>query len=91
MLSKVRSIVACYLPGMSDAQCRIHSQRHTCNGKDHLCPTYQLHMNKSPNNGYETLVVTLTKHITAGPHRHPYFARLTLDQEGKILKLAISR
>lgn len=91
MLSKVRSIVANYLPGMSDAQCRIHTQRQSCNGMDHLCPTYQLQMSKSPNNGDETLVVTLAKHISAGPHRHPYFARLTLDREGKILKLAISR
>ena len=91
MLSKVRSIVSSYLPGMSDAVCRIHPQRHACNGTDHMCPTHQLNMNKAPLRVQSTLVVTLSKQVLDGQRHHPHFARLTLDENGKILKLAVSR
>jgi hypothetical protein len=91
MMSKVRSIVSSYLPGMSDAICRIHPQRHACNGMDHMCPTHQLSMNKVPLGAQPTLVVTLSKQVPDGQRHHPHFARLTLDEQGKILKLAVSR
>jgi hypothetical protein len=91
VLSKVRSIVSSYLPGMSDAVCRIHPQRYTCNGMDHMCPTHQLSMNKVPQRIQSTLVVTLSKQVPDGKHHHPHFARLTLDENGTILKLAVSR
>jgi tetratricopeptide (TPR) repeat protein len=91
MLSKVRSIVASYLPGMSDAVCRIHPQRHVCDGSDHMCPSHQLSMNKVPQGTQSTLVVTLSKQIPDGQRHHSHFARLTLDENGKILKLAVSR
>lgn len=91
MMSKVRSIVSSYLPGMSDAICRIHPQRHACNGTDHNCPTHQLSMNKIPQGAQPTLVVTLSKQVPDGQRHHPHFARLTLDEQGKILKLAVSR
>jgi tetratricopeptide (TPR) repeat protein len=91
MLSKVRSIVSSYLPGMSDAICRIHPQRHVCNGEDHVCPTHQLSINKAPHSAQSTLVVTLSKQVPDGQRHHPHFARLTLDENGKILKLAVSR
>ncbi|NIM92631.1 MAG: hypothetical protein GTO18_02810 [Anaerolineales bacterium] len=91
MLNKVRSIVTSYLPGMSDAQCKIHHQRHECDGTDHLCPTHQLNMSKAPRNSQPTVVVTFSKHIAAGDRSHPHFARLTMDDQGKVLKLAVSR
>jgi len=91
MLSKVRSIVSSYLPGMTDAICKIHPQRCSCNGLDHACPTHQLHMDKSPQDAQSTLVVILSKNVLDGRHHHPHFARLTLDADGKILKLAVSR
>jgi tetratricopeptide (TPR) repeat protein len=91
MMSKVRSIVSSYLPGMSDAVCRIHPQRHACNGTDHTCPTHQLSMNKVPMGAQPTLVVTLSKDVPDGHHHHSHFAQLTLDEQGKILKLAVSR
>jgi len=91
MLSKVRSIVTSYLPGMSDAVCKIHPQRHACNGSDHACPTHQLNMTKIPLGAHPTLVVTFSKKVPDGKRQHPHFARLTLDEQGKILKLAVSR
>jgi len=91
MLSKVRSIVTSYLPGMADAVCKIHPQMPACIGSDHACPTHQLNMTKTTRSAQSTFVVTLSKQIPDGKRRHPHFARLTLDEQGKILKLAVSR
>jgi hypothetical protein len=37
------------------------------------------------------MVITLSKKIPDGKRQHPHFARLTLDPEGKVMKLAVSR
>jgi len=91
VLEKVRSIVADYLPGMTDASCKFHPQKHTCDGSDHACPTHQLELSKSPKVSRPTFVVTFSKHVPDGALRHPHFARLTMDNQGKVLKLAVSR
>jgi tetratricopeptide (TPR) repeat protein len=90
MLSKVRSIVSDYLPGMSDAICRVRPQSYGCEDTDHTCPTQELKLNKNAH-GDSTVVVTFSKHIPEGSRRHPHYARLTMDKQGKVLKLAVSR
>jgi hypothetical protein len=50
-----------------------------------------LSINKAPHSAQSTLVVTLSKQVPDGQRHHPHFARLTLDENGKILKLAVSR
>lgn len=91
MMSKVRSIVTDYLPGMADAICRINPQDPRCNGIDHVCPTNQLKLHKEASSFEPTVVVSFSKHISVGRNRHPHYARLTLDKQGKVLKLAVSR
>jgi hypothetical protein len=91
MMSKVRSIVADYLPGMTDAICKINPQHPVCNGGDHVCPTNQLKLQKDASGDQTTVVVSFSKHIAVGRNRHPHYARLTLDKHGKVLKLAVSR
>lgn len=91
VLEKVRSIVADYLPGMFDASCKVHSQLQTCDGSNHACPTHQLKLHKSPEGSRPTIVVTFSKHVPDGTLIHPHYARLTLDDQGKVLKLAVSR
>ncbi len=91
VMSKVRSIVADYLPGMADAVCKINTQHQMCHGVNHVCPTHQLKLQKAPDGSQPTVVVSFAKHISVGRNRHPHYARLTLDNEGKVLKLAVSR
>jgi Flp pilus assembly protein TadD len=91
MMSKVRSIVSDYLPGMADAICKINPQHQMCNGVDHVCPTHQLKLQKEVTGDQPTVVVSFSKHISVGQNRHPHYARLTLDKHGKVLKLAVSR
>lgn len=89
--AKIKAIVSQYLPGMADASSRVHQQRTACVASDHLCPSHQFAGQAAPKTGPETMVVTLSKSIDQGSIRHSRFARLTLDQEGRILKLAVSR
>jgi tetratricopeptide (TPR) repeat protein len=89
--ARVKSIVSQYLPGMEDAQCHAHANHEDCDGVGHACPTHQLgaKSNGKPIKG--TVVVTLSKNIPSGDRNHPHFARLTLDNSGKVMKLAVSR
>lgn len=88
---RIKSIVAQYLPGLSDAECHIHSQHCGCEGQDHTCPSHQLGIKAGPAEGRQTYVVTFSKQIPSGSRSHSHFARLTLDRSGKVLKLAVSR
>jgi hypothetical protein len=90
-LKKVKTILSDYLPGMSDAHGCVHMQQCECSGSDHACPTHQLGMKGIPGTENETMVVTFSKQVQDGDRAHPHFARLTLDQQGKVLKLAVSR
>jgi hypothetical protein len=88
---RVKSIVSQYLPGMEDAECHAHANHEDCNGEDHNCPTHQLGAKSHGKPIRGTVVVTLSKNIPSGNRHHPHYARLTLDNQGKIMKLAVSR
>ena len=91
-LARVKSIVSQYLPGMADANCRMHRQQYYgCDGEGHICPTHTLSMQKIARLRKDTTVVTFSKHVEAANRRHPHFARITLDETGKVLKLTVSR
>jgi tetratricopeptide (TPR) repeat protein len=91
-LSRVKSIVSQYLPGMADAQCRIQPQHiYGCDDEDHVCPSQQLGVKRLSVNARETRVYTFSKHVSVGDRKHPHFARLTIDPSGKVLKFAVSR
>jgi len=87
----VRSIVSHYLPGMSDARAAVHRQHCGCSGESHCCPTSQIGSKQMRHAEPGTTVVTLSKSVAEGSHRHAKYARLTLDPAGKVLKLAVSR
>ena len=90
-LKRVKAIVSQYLPGMADAQCRIRSQHHGCDGVDHHCPSHQLGIKRLQTSRKDNLVFTFSKSIRDGVIQHSHFARLTMDTNGKVLKLAVSR
>jgi hypothetical protein len=88
---RVRSIISHYLPGMSDARAAVHRQHCGCSGDGHCCPTSQIGSKQVRQAEPGTTVVTLSKSVAEGSHRHAKYARLTLDPAGKVLKLAVSR
>jgi hypothetical protein len=97
-VSRIKSVVARYLPGMGEAQWRVAHTRVDCSSKNHLCPTGQLSASAKapgrpslPSPSPRRTVVTLSKTIRSNTRVHPHFARVTLDETGKIVKLAVSR
>jgi len=87
VMSQVKGVVRQYLPGMAGARIQISAEHTHCNG--HNCPTNQIGGGSQLH--ARRRVVTLSKSIKAGRLSHPYFARITLNEKGKVVKLAVSR
>ena len=96
-LAQVKTIVEEYLPGMRDANVSYSRSHATCAGKGHTCPTSTQGAKSKAGRNAEHNVITLSKHVEksispSGPvHIHHHFARLTIDDRGKVIKMAVSR
>lgn len=94
-LVQVKQIVEQYLPGMTDAKVNYSQTHATCSGKEHACPTS--HRKSSTPFDVNRNVVTLSKQViqpsssTGTSHTHRHYARLTVDEHGKVIKLVVSR
>jgi hypothetical protein len=65
--------------------------RYACEGEGHNCPTAQMHVKSSTAAGMGRQVVVLSKQVKKTTQTHYQYARLTLDANGKVIKLAVSR
>ena len=83
-LLEVKQVVAPYLPGLDHAEVRFGRQ-HSANSPK------QANGTAVPQNANGRVVVTLEKQVKIAQHVHHHFARATLDAQGKIVKLAVSR
>jgi hypothetical protein len=90
-LAQVKSIVSQYLPGMSDAQLSLNIERAECHATGHACPTALSGAKASPVHLPKRQTVVLSKRIEQEEQFHNQYARLTLDEHGKLVKLAVSR
>jgi hypothetical protein len=103
VVTSVRQVVAQYLPGMSDAKLALADEREVCQGISHTCPTSQL---SAKGTGVKTKaavakngkvakhahrLVTLCKQTSDAQGVHQEYARLTLDAQGNLVKLVVSR
>ena len=97
VLTSVRDVVSHYLPGMSDADISVAYTRAGCDGHGHNCPTSQLHQREAQSkggadfNGNNLRLVTLSKLVPRTEGIHAHYARMTLDQQGGLVKLVVSR
>jgi hypothetical protein len=90
VLKYVKHVVSQYLPGMEDAQLSFSNERAECHSPGHTCPTSQIKsrpLTRQPDRH----LVTLSKQVQRERHVHPHYARLTLDGQGKLVKLVVSR
>jgi len=96
-LAQVKTIVEHYLPGMMDANVQYARSHATCSGAGHSCPTSLIGAKAVSREIPEHNVVTLSKHVeksispSGQVQTHHHFARVTIDDKGKIIKLAVSR
>jgi hypothetical protein len=92
----VKSVVEQYLPGMHDAQMHMSYEHIVCDEQG-CKPAYQAHSNATKNNATIPAsrpmrkVITLKKQFSGQRHQHRHYARLTLDNQGKLVKLVVSR
>ena len=91
VIGYVKNVVEQYLPGMRDAQLSLSHEHAECCCDGHVCPTSQLGTKTRPEVDPGRRVVTLSKQMVRARHVHETFARVTLDKEGKVVKLTVSR
>lgn len=91
VMDYVKHVVSQYLPGMADAKLALTQEHSSCHSDAHSCPTAQLGGKTAPNLQPERRVVTLSKQVQKGSGLHRHYARLTLDLQGKLVKLVVSR
>jgi len=95
-ISHLKGIVEQYLPGMGDADVRWTEERNTCSNFCHHCsPGRQCALSKANNKAdlkvkTQRRVLTLSKSFERAQHIHRQYARLTLDESGKIIKMVVS-
>ena len=90
-LDVVKQVVQQYLPGMIDAQISL-SNMHTPGGTSARAQAHSPHEpTKDPGTKLPLQVVTLHKQVAVQAKLHQHFARLTMDENGKVVKMTVSR
>ncbi|NPV57816.1 MAG: hypothetical protein HPY76_14265 [Anaerolineae bacterium] len=90
-LREVKRYVEDYLPGLEDSEVMIAQEHTHCDGKHHSCPTAQLGSKMLDDDLTNRVVVTIRKEKKVAQRTHEHYARATLDKDGKVIKLAVSR
>jgi hypothetical protein len=86
----IRQAIKAYIPEMCDAEMEMLASKSRCSGTAGQCPSCQMKGNPSPHNPSRRMVM-ISKQVKKAEHVHTHLARLTLDTQGKIVKLSISR
>jgi hypothetical protein len=89
-LNEVRQIVASYLPDLDNADILVKKQRFL-QAADSRTALNHLEKKEIGVDALKHVVVTITKKVQTNTHMHHHYARATLDPQGKLVKLAISR
>lgn len=90
-MAKIKQAVEPYLPGLNNVQMHYSRVHMECNGKNHICPTSEIHLKGKPQARSGKMVVSISKAVTSSNRTHSHFARVTLDGKGKMVKLSVSR
>lgn len=88
-LATVKSVVQEYLPGMQESRITMSHEHLDCKGHD--CPIPHPTAKSVPGLAPNRQLVTLCKQVHAADQAHSSYARITMDQNGKVVKLAVSR
>jgi hypothetical protein len=95
VMTYVKNIVEQYLPGMDGAEVTLSHEHVYCDSSSHICPTAQIHSKshdqiaKLPD--HKRRLVVLSKEVVNSSHIHQHYARITLDENNRLVKLVVSR
>jgi hypothetical protein len=102
-LRQVKKVVERYLPGMKNARFSLRNEKVVCHQKCHLCAMKETLKTKGNPEGIDPVdivkqkarqsrrVVILSKQKETKSQKHFHYARLTLDEKGRVVKLVVSR
>jgi hypothetical protein len=89
VVDQVKNIVKNYLPGMTGSNVLYSHDHIECQGHD--CPRLNLGNKSRDQELQNRRVITLSKQIQREKTTHSHYARITMNKEGKIIKLAVSK
>lgn len=89
MIAQAKKVVSAYLPGLDQAEIQVNAQRIETEGKNHHAAGIGRRVGQKQI--ADRTVVIFKRKVQFGEHAHYNFARVTLDREGKLMKLALSR
>ncbi len=91
VMAQVKKIVIEYLPGLQDAELSYIQQQCNCMKGGPQCGSCQLKTKSIKKMAPQRYVITLSKEVKTSKQVHHHFARMTVDPEGKVLKISESR
>ncbi len=95
-IAHLKTIVAQYLPGMNDAEVSLSHEHQRCSnlggkcGCGKKCQFSRITSKDQPLGKPRRRVVTLSKNFEQAQRKHTQYARLTLDDQGNIVKMVVS-
>jgi len=90
-LQQVKQVVAPYLPGLEQATIFVNAPRPPCAHPENPCPGCALSGRAKFNPDDGRTVVVFSQQTQIDRCTHTSIARVTLNREGKVTKLALSR
>jgi hypothetical protein len=90
-LQYAKSAVSPYLPGLDRAEVSVSLQQFMMEGKNHRGVNLNLGRKQAQKQGPDRTVVIFRRQVRMGEHDHIHYARVTMNRDGKLMKMAISR
>lgn len=90
-LQHARQAVSPYLPGMDRAEVSVSLQQFLVEGKNHRGGEAAQNRKASQKQTADRTVVIFRRQVRMGEHDHIHYARVTMNRDGKLMKMAISR
>ncbi len=89
ILKSAKQAVSSYLPGLESAEVRMSAQQIDIEGK--AAHTGMFGKRLATKQVADRTVVIFTRKVRVGEHTHTNYARVTMDRDGKLMKMAFSR
>ena len=89
ILKSAKEAVASYLPGLESAEVRMSAQQIDVEGKAHHAGVFGKRL--ATRQVADRTVVIFTRKVRVGEYTHFNYARVTVDRDGKLMKMAFSR
>lgn len=86
MIKHAKSLVKDYLPGIENAEIRVRNQKYN---QPSIAGSPVSKIGTATHSG--RVVVSFSKQVTQAEKVHRQYARVTLDKQGKMVKLSVSR